>query len=206
MKLIKIDKNLSVQQYIYQCIKCNKIATFRQDTHQTTELCHNCFLKCNKPRAGTSKYNISAYNNNASKIRRAIYKKKLKEKERVCKYCGISYHSCSEESQNICTRCSKITRKKLKSNTSGYIGVGYIKPRIRKNGSFEQGYFYGRMIYKGIRIFNVEYKDSYEGSDEYKILKCAIDREIHILEKGLNYTRNFTDDEIKMYVKNGIKC
>ncbi len=60
------------------------------------------------------------------------------------------------------------------------------------------------MKFQGKCIFNVEYKDSYVGTDDYKKLKCAVDRDIHIIENGLHHHRNFTDDEIKEYIKNGI--
>ena len=119
--------------------------------------------------------------------------------------CGEERNSCAEDNVDICSRCAKVTRPKTKSNTSGFVGVGYIQPRERKNPQrIEQGFWYGKIMLFGKRLFKVEYKDSYEGTDGYKKLTIAISRDIHIKEHNLNHFRNFTNEELMYFDTHGI--
>ena len=197
MKLIKIDKTVSPQQYHYKCAGCNKAKIRKQDIKSKTDYCHKCMLKKVKPRTGTSKYGMSAYDKQYSVNAHKIDRERKQAIDRRCTTCGVKINSCSELNVTTCTTCSKFNRGKTKSNKSGFVGVCYINPRERKNGSITQGYWVGRMKHKGKVVFSVEYKDSYDGTDEYKKLKCAVDRDIHIRENHTNHFKNFTDSELR---------
>jgi len=132
VKLIKVDKNISPQEYTYQCTSCGDIRIHKQDKNAKTDYCQPCGFKNKHPKEGTSKYGITPYAEDYSKQLHKIEREERLKIDRECDTCGKPYRSTSEHDKTTCTTCAKFNRGMTSSNTSGFVGVGYIRPRIKK--------------------------------------------------------------------------
>ena len=191
MKLIKIDRSVSPQQMHYVCVKCNKTRISRQDKGDTTDLCRKCFLQTGAARTGTGNKNLLIDNGVHGGKKR--YKASHRKITKNCKRCNKSFITKSEIS-TCCTTCGKFEQPKRQNSTSKYVGVCYVEPRK----GFD-GHWLSRMRHQYLTIFTSIYFDSEDQTDEIKEIKCALDRDIHILENNLPHTRNFkkTLDELR---------
>jgi len=199
-----IERTTNPVRYHYQCISCGKRRTSKDKIAPKTLLCVSCKNKDFPTTKGTSKYGFIGERHEVNKQLKKRYYEENKEQEAKCSICGDEYTVCVssvKDIKNLCIKCATKSKGKMKTNTSGYIGVHYKNPVIRKNRGTEQGEWRGVIVQNGLTIFKVRYKDSYAGSSEYKKKKCAIDRELHIIENDLPYTRNFTDDKLNKLCK-----
>lgn len=89
------------------------------------------------------------------------------------------------------------TKKKRKTNKSGYIGVHLVSERVIKNGTFLDSFYQAKIKHDNRTVTIGKY-----GNDKKSLLHGAIDRDLYIIEHGLEHTRNFTDSELleKIYL------
>jgi len=191
-------KTLKPTRYHFKCTNCPKTRISANNIPGVTELCTSCNNKKNPPTKGNNKHGFMGTRREIGiQTNKHNREKNKKEHTVICGSCGNEHtvFTTSKKKDN-CLLCANTSKTIRKNNKSGYIGVHYKNPVHKKNGGYEQGMWRSVILQNRVVIFNISYKDSYQGNDEYKKNRCAVDRELHIIENDLLHTRNFTDKEL----------
>lgn len=185
------------------CLICGKMFNAKTSDNTCSEFC-----RIERKRI-TDNLKATKYRNNHK--HEEEYKRK-KEEQRIfietkCLNCGkdIKIEKYKKKYTEFCTDCFQKTRiknikmqskKKQKSNTSGFIGV-YI--HLKEWNRNEVWGVTSKISDSRKNIFYKRYKD--DMATKKTLIEAAIDRELFIIENNLPHTRNFTDEELKSHLQ-----
>lgn len=189
------DIKMNIKTYKINCVICKKNAIVNSST-QVTCGSSECF-KLNR-----KKLNKKYHNRHKNEEQYLTKKFKNTYETMRCKECGSTinikktilnqkncHYTCFDcyNKSNFKSK-DMASKKKMKNNPSGYIGIG---THISHDKIFGVKAI---LIHKGLLVLQNRYKDP--DLHEKTFIQGAVDRDLFIIEKKLPHTRNFTDKEL----------